>query len=151
MEGFLANLSEWMYICNSSSIDDLDPLTTSTAPMAIIPRTNINKIYRKLKVRLPCIIVLYASNEIISQQRFFKAEHMDTAKWNTFFPSTIKHPGHSGFFFILMISMCTGSILTMNFPVSLGPRTLLNPWFVQGKKKSGTYGLKSSIKKIQRF
>jgi hypothetical protein len=102
-------------------------ILTVSAPMAIIPRTNINKIYRKLKVRLPCIIVLYASNEIISQQRFFKEEHMDTAKWNTFFPSTIKHPGHSGFFFILMISMCTGSILTMNFPVSLGPRTLLNP------------------------
>ena len=103
MEGFLANLSEWMYTCKSTSKDDLDPLTTSTAPMAIIPTKNINKIHGKLKVQLPCIIVLYESNEIISQLRFFKEEHMDTAKWNTFFLSTIKHPGHSGFFFILMI------------------------------------------------
>lgn len=32
------NLSEWLYICNNSSTDDRDPLTTLIAPVAIIPR-----------------------------------------------------------------------------------------------------------------
>lgn len=32
------NLSEWLYICNSSATEDLEPLTTLIAPVAIIPR-----------------------------------------------------------------------------------------------------------------
>lgn len=34
---FSSNLSEWLYICKSSSTDDLEPLTTLIAPVAIIP------------------------------------------------------------------------------------------------------------------
>jgi len=37
-EWYSLNLSEWLYICSSSSIDDLEPLTTLIAPLAIIPR-----------------------------------------------------------------------------------------------------------------
>lgn len=35
------NLSEWLYICNNSSTDDLEPLTTLIAPLAIMPRLEI--------------------------------------------------------------------------------------------------------------
>lgn len=37
----LQNLSEWLYISNSSSTDDLEPLTTLIAPLAIMPRLKI--------------------------------------------------------------------------------------------------------------
>lgn len=37
------NLSEWLYICNNSSTDDLEPLTTLIAPVAIIPNQNKSK------------------------------------------------------------------------------------------------------------
>lgn len=35
---FFPNLSEWSYICNNSSTEDLEPLTTLIAPVAIIPK-----------------------------------------------------------------------------------------------------------------
>lgn len=38
-QNLLSNLSEWLYICNNSSTADLDPLTTLTAPVAIVPRS----------------------------------------------------------------------------------------------------------------
>lgn len=36
------NLFEWLYISKSSSADDLEPLTTLIAPVAIIPKCNLN-------------------------------------------------------------------------------------------------------------
>lgn len=40
-----------MYICKSSSTDDLEPLTTLIAPMAIIPKPKINHIKWELNLR----------------------------------------------------------------------------------------------------
>lgn len=49
------NLSEWLYICNNSSTDDRDPLTTLIAPVAIIPRAKYIK-ENFLKFKITCIL-----------------------------------------------------------------------------------------------